>query len=237
MTVRDISAHLTEPYGELDLATTPELCARIDSIRQRRARALILDLPGTDFCDSTGLRALRDSHRTLAIQRARLIVIVPPDGPWRGCSISPAHARCSSCTRRSPPAWRRDGPRRREPRGPTHLHPTPGQGAAEHAKQAAASAVTPRAGGRASRHRGSADRRCVHCTTADTEQGAVVLSRARPLFVARAAGRCESTAGVGELDERLNGASLHVAGRSASTGVFAGDGDDAVRPCRPAISA
>ena len=80
MTVRDISAHLTEPYGELDLATTPELCARIDSIRQRRARALILDLPGTDFCDSTGLRALRDSHRTLAIQRARLVVIVPPDG-------------------------------------------------------------------------------------------------------------------------------------------------------------
>jgi hypothetical protein len=39
MTVRDISAHLAEPYGELDLATTPELCARIDSIRQRRARA------------------------------------------------------------------------------------------------------------------------------------------------------------------------------------------------------
>jgi hypothetical protein len=31
MTVRDISAHLAEPYGELDLATTPELCARIDS--------------------------------------------------------------------------------------------------------------------------------------------------------------------------------------------------------------
>jgi anti-sigma B factor antagonist len=65
--------------GELDFATAPGLSGRIVSVG-RRARALIVDLSGVDFCDSTGLRALSDCDRQLAIQRTRLVVVVAPDG-------------------------------------------------------------------------------------------------------------------------------------------------------------
>src|SRR3954468_876087 len=92
-------------HGDLDIATAPRLCWRIDEARRRWIRALVLDLSQTGFCDSTGLRAPggAGSARTA---RGRHSVRRWPSwsrlaGPWRGCSTSPARASCSRFTRRA----------------------------------------------------------------------------------------------------------------------------------------
>jgi urease subunit alpha len=68
-------------HGDLDIGTAPRLCWRIDEARRRWIRALVLDLTQTDFCDSTGLRALAGAERELTAQRARMAVVVPANGP------------------------------------------------------------------------------------------------------------------------------------------------------------
>ena len=48
---------------------------------------VIVDLSRVCFCDSTGLRALMDAAREVAIAGGRLVAIVPEDGPsgsWSG---------------------------------------------------------------------------------------------------------------------------------------------------------
>ena len=54
--------------------------------RRRWIRALVLDLTETDFCDSTGLRALAGAERELTAQRAKWPWSSRPAGRWRGCS-------------------------------------------------------------------------------------------------------------------------------------------------------
>jgi anti-anti-sigma factor len=46
--------------GELDIATAPDLCARLDANRGRGQPRMLVDLTAVDFCDSTGVRALLD---------------------------------------------------------------------------------------------------------------------------------------------------------------------------------
>jgi anti-sigma B factor antagonist len=68
-------------HGDLDIGTAPSLCWRIDEARKRWIRALVLDLTETDFCDSTGLRALAGAGREMKAQRARMAIVVPASGP------------------------------------------------------------------------------------------------------------------------------------------------------------
>ena len=71
---------LLEVFGELDLATAPRLCVKLDSARAQRVRRLVVDLTGVDFCDSTGLRALMGASRELRHEGGRLAIAVLPDG-------------------------------------------------------------------------------------------------------------------------------------------------------------
>ena len=71
---------LIEAFGELDLATAPRLCARLDEARRQRVRRLVVDLTGVDFCDSTGLRALMGASTELRHAGGKLAVAVLPDG-------------------------------------------------------------------------------------------------------------------------------------------------------------
>jgi anti-sigma B factor antagonist len=57
------AAHVGGEYilalaGELDLATAPELEAKVSQLCSDGAKAVVLDLRGLTFMDSTGLRAL-----------------------------------------------------------------------------------------------------------------------------------------------------------------------------------
>jgi anti-anti-sigma factor len=65
---------LLEAFGELDLATAPELCAHLDAARQQRVKRLVVDLTGVDFCDSTGLRALLGASAEVRVSGGRLAV-------------------------------------------------------------------------------------------------------------------------------------------------------------------
>jgi anti-sigma B factor antagonist len=66
--------------GELDIATAPELCARLDATRTRRQPRLLVDLTEVDFCDSTGLRALLGAASEVRAHGGRFAIVCPPSG-------------------------------------------------------------------------------------------------------------------------------------------------------------
>jgi anti-sigma B factor antagonist len=68
--------------GELDLATAPSACVRLDAARRRPRPRVVVDLSGVRFCDSTGLRALLGAANEVAAAAGRLAIVVPADdGP------------------------------------------------------------------------------------------------------------------------------------------------------------
>ncbi len=71
---------LLEVFGELDLATAPRLCAALDAARAGRAKRLVVDLTGVDFCDSTGLRALIGASNEIRVGGGRLAIACLPAG-------------------------------------------------------------------------------------------------------------------------------------------------------------
>ena len=66
--------------GELDIATAPELCARLDASRSGRRPRLLVDLTDVDFCDSTGLRALLGAASEVRAHGGRFAIVCPPAG-------------------------------------------------------------------------------------------------------------------------------------------------------------
>jgi len=66
--------------GELDIATAPELCVRLDAGRASNAPELLVDLTGLAFCDSTGLRALIGAANEYAVAGGELAVVPPAAG-------------------------------------------------------------------------------------------------------------------------------------------------------------
>ena len=66
--------------GELDIATAPKLCARLDASRTRSKPRLLVDLTEVDFCDSTGLRALLGAASEVRAHGGRFAIVCPPSG-------------------------------------------------------------------------------------------------------------------------------------------------------------
>jgi anti-sigma B factor antagonist len=66
--------------GELDIATAPELCARLDATRSSRRPRLLVDLTDVDFCDSTGLRALLGAASEVRAHGGRFAIVCPSSG-------------------------------------------------------------------------------------------------------------------------------------------------------------
>ena len=91
-----MSSHFVEPFsvdeheeggvrviavsGELDIATAPRLCARLDASRAGRYPRLLVDLTNVDFCDSTGLRALLGAAAEVRAAGGRFAIVCPPNG-------------------------------------------------------------------------------------------------------------------------------------------------------------
>ena len=69
-----------EVAGELDIATAPTLCARLDARRTGRQPRLLVDLSAVDFCDSTGLRALLGAASEVRAHGGRFAIVCPPSG-------------------------------------------------------------------------------------------------------------------------------------------------------------
>jgi anti-sigma B factor antagonist len=66
--------------GELDIASAPELCARLDAGRMRRRPRMLVDLTDVDFCDSTGLRALLGAASEVRAHGGRFAIVCAPSG-------------------------------------------------------------------------------------------------------------------------------------------------------------
>jgi anti-sigma B factor antagonist len=66
--------------GELDIATAPSLCARLDATRAGRKPRLLVDLTDVAFCDSTGLRALLGAASEVRAHGGRFAIVCPPAG-------------------------------------------------------------------------------------------------------------------------------------------------------------
>jgi anti-sigma B factor antagonist len=66
--------------GELDIATAPQLCARLDATRVGRRPQLLVDLSAVDFCDSTGLRALLGAASEVRAHGGRFAIVCPASG-------------------------------------------------------------------------------------------------------------------------------------------------------------
>jgi len=75
----DRGVHVIAMRGELDLATAPRLCVRIDAARRAGSRRMVVDLTTAGFCDSVGLRALIGSHQEMAAEGGRLALAVHAD--------------------------------------------------------------------------------------------------------------------------------------------------------------
>ena len=66
--------------GELDIASAPRLCARLDAKRTGRRPRLLVDLTEVDFCDSTGLRALLGAASEVRAHGGRFAIACQLDG-------------------------------------------------------------------------------------------------------------------------------------------------------------
>jgi anti-anti-sigma factor len=68
--------------GEIDIATSPRLIAALNEVVTDTSGAVLVDLSGVEFMDSTGLALLVRAQRRLS-RRRRGFAVVCPDGPVR----------------------------------------------------------------------------------------------------------------------------------------------------------
>ena len=81
--VRVIHAH-----GEIDIATAPELAGHLHEANGT-ATAVVIDLSGVDFMDSTGISTLLEARRQFLEAGIGLALACPPDGaPSRVLSVA-----------------------------------------------------------------------------------------------------------------------------------------------------
>jgi anti-anti-sigma factor len=82
-----------ELFGELDLATAATLEDELKSAEASGAQAIVLDLSGLTFMDSTGLRTILDADRRLRRIGRRLCLVRGPRSVDRVFTLTGADRR------------------------------------------------------------------------------------------------------------------------------------------------
>ena len=73
------SALIARPVGDVDMAVTPDLQARIlDAVSKHAAGCVVVDLGAVEYIDSAGIELLFRLYGALAGDGADLIVVAPP---------------------------------------------------------------------------------------------------------------------------------------------------------------
>lgn len=75
---REGDVHTISPAGELDIATTFELQRELERVEATDAEAIVLDLSGLKFMDSTGVRLLITAHARSRADANRLVLLRGP---------------------------------------------------------------------------------------------------------------------------------------------------------------
>lgn len=79
------------PYGELDLATAPDLQRELDRAERSDAAEIVLDLAGLTFIDSTGIRLVLHADQRSRAHGGRLKLLSGRDqvhGVFRLCGLT-----------------------------------------------------------------------------------------------------------------------------------------------------
>jgi anti-sigma B factor antagonist len=77
-----------EVYGELDLATAPALEHELETAWARDPPALVLDLHGLRFMDSTGVRLIVATHQRALAEDKRFALRRLPRQAQRVCDLA-----------------------------------------------------------------------------------------------------------------------------------------------------
>jgi anti-anti-sigma factor len=92
---RDGDLHTVELEGELDLATAPGVEQELERVEATDAAAIILDLSGLTFIDSTGIRLVLAAARRSRADSNRLTLLRGTAAVQRAFEISGVEALLS----------------------------------------------------------------------------------------------------------------------------------------------
>jgi anti-sigma B factor antagonist len=76
------------PFGELDLATAPDLEASLVELSSDGHPKVVLDLAGLTFVDSSGMRAIVEAYHTAARHRVELEIRPGPPNVQRAFQLA-----------------------------------------------------------------------------------------------------------------------------------------------------
>lgn len=85
---REGDIHVIALSGEIDLATASDVDEELKRVEATDAVAIIIDLGGLEFIDSTGLRVLLTADARSRADSSRLSLLRPPDRVFRIFEIS-----------------------------------------------------------------------------------------------------------------------------------------------------
>jgi anti-sigma B factor antagonist len=71
----DRRTHVIAVTGEIHVSTAPEFSRRLNAAIARGKTAVVLDLTGVEFIDSTGLSVLLNGLRRVTRQRGRMAIV------------------------------------------------------------------------------------------------------------------------------------------------------------------
>jgi anti-sigma B factor antagonist len=71
----DERTHVIAVTGEIHVSTAPEFSSRLNSAIARGKTAVVLDLSGVEFIDSTGLSVILNGLRRVTRQRGRMAIV------------------------------------------------------------------------------------------------------------------------------------------------------------------
>lgn len=71
----DERTHIIAVSGEIHVSTAPEFSKRLNAAIAKGKTAVVLDLTGTEFIDSTGLSVLLNGLRRVTRQRGRMALV------------------------------------------------------------------------------------------------------------------------------------------------------------------
>lgn len=77
------SCFLVLVEGEIDASNASEVTDRISGMAGSGASGLIVDLSGTEYLDSAGIRMLFKLHARLDSQGQSMVIALPDDAPGR----------------------------------------------------------------------------------------------------------------------------------------------------------
>ena len=85
---REGDIHVVALSGEIDLANASDVEEELKRVEATDADAIVVDLSGLDFIDSTGIRVLVAADARSRADSSRLSLIRPPDRVLRIFTIS-----------------------------------------------------------------------------------------------------------------------------------------------------